>query len=96
MSTQLTKRAIEVNFPDGPSVDLIVGLTRKDAAGLWIPNLHSSSWDASHPERHTELLTAAPKALRVTRARAIRLGEGVEQAADAARPMQLQHRSACA
>jgi len=75
VTTQLTKRAIEVNFPDGPSVDLIVGLTRKEAAGLWIPNLHSSSWDASHPERHTELLTAAPKALRVTRARAIRLAK---------------------
>lgn len=75
VSTRLTKRAIEVRFPDGPSVDLIVGLTRKGAAGLWIPNLKTSSWDASHPERHTELLTANPKSLRATRARAIRLAK---------------------
>lgn len=75
VSTRLTKRAIEVKFPDGPSVDLIVGLTRKNAVGLWIPNLHAGSWDASHPERHTELLTDGPKALRVTRARAIRLAK---------------------
>lgn len=75
VSTRLTKRAIEVTFPDGPSVDLIVGLTRKEADGLWIPNLNSSAWDASHPERHTELLTAEPKSLRVTRARAIRLAK---------------------
>lgn len=75
VATRLTKRAIEVRFPDGPSVDLIVGLTRKDAPGLWIPNLNSGSWDASHPERHTELLTAEPKSLRVTRARAIRLAK---------------------
>ena len=58
VTTRLTKRAIEVRFPDGPSVDLIVGLTRKDAAGLWIPNLRSGAWEASHPERHTELRTA--------------------------------------
>lgn len=75
VSTRLTKRAIEVSLPDGPSVDLIVGLTRKDAVGLFVPNLHSSGWDASHPERHTELLTADPKSLRVTRARSIRLAK---------------------
>jgi hypothetical protein len=73
VSTRLTKRAIAVRFPDGPSVDLIVGLTRKDAKGIWIPNLKARRWDPSHPERHTELLTDDPKSLRVTRARAIRL-----------------------
>lgn len=75
ITTRLTKRAIEVRFPSGPSVDLIVGLTRKAGVGLWIPNLTSRRWDASHPERHTELLTADPKSLRVTRARAIRLAK---------------------
>ncbi|MEZ5182210.1 MAG: hypothetical protein R2702_10105 [Acidimicrobiales bacterium] len=74
VATRLTKRAIEVRFPDGPSVDLIVGLTRKDAPGLWIPNLNSGSWDASIPG-DTELLTAEPKSLRVARARAIRLAK---------------------
>lgn len=73
ITTKLTKRAIEVSFSCGPSVDLIVALTRKDAPGLWIPNLKTAGWDASHPEKHTELLAAEPKALRVTRARAIRL-----------------------
>ena len=77
----MTKRAIQVTFneflPDGadPSVDLIVALTRI-GQGLWIPNTESQGWDASHPEMHTELLTADPAELRRTRARIIRLAKG--------------------
>jgi hypothetical protein len=75
-----TKRAIfvEVNQPLGtgedPTVDFIVGLERQ-GEGLWIPNTEQHRWDPSHPEKHTELLTAEPKSLRVTRARAIRLAK---------------------
>jgi hypothetical protein len=80
ITTRLTKRAIVFTFheelPNGldPSVDLIVGLQRADG-GLWIPNLESDTWDASDPIRHTELLTADPKSLRVTRARIVRLAK---------------------
>jgi hypothetical protein len=76
----VTKRAIfvEANQPLGtgedPTVDFIVGLERR-GAGLWIPNTEQNRWDPSHPEKHTELLTADPKSLRVTRARAIRLAK---------------------
>lgn len=77
----VTKRAILVQFHEplrsgeDPSVDLVMALTRVDQPGLWIPNTQTDQWDASHPERHTELLTADPKALRVVRARAIRLAK---------------------
>jgi len=77
---RLTKRSIKVSFrepmEDGfdPTVDLIVALTRK-AGALWIPNLEQGHWNASDPEYHTMLLTAEPKSLRVTRARAIRLAK---------------------
>ena len=78
---RLTKRAILIRFKEpndddvDPSVDLIVGLTRKDADGIWIPNLDQDRWDASDPEEHTRLLTAKPKDLRVHRARLIRLAK---------------------
>ncbi len=77
----ITKRAILLEFhaplPNGedPTVDLVVGLERRDKPGLWIPNTEKDTWDPSHPEGHTALLTAEPKALRVTRARAIRLAK---------------------
>jgi len=58
-----------------PSVDLVVALTRKDDDGLWIPNRDSHDWDASDPEEHTRMLTAKPKALRVHRARVIRMAK---------------------
>lgn len=79
--SRLIKRAILVKFnqpnADGvdPSVDLVVALNRKDATGLWIPNREYDDWDASDPEEHTRLLTAKPKALRVHRARVIRLAK---------------------
>ncbi len=78
---RLIKRAILIKFnspnSDGldPSVDLVVGLTRKGAEGLWIPNRDTEVWDASHPEEHTRLLTAEPKVLRVHRARVIRMAK---------------------
>lgn len=77
----ITKRAIFITIgeplPGGedPTVDLVVGLQRREAEGLWIPNTEQHRWDASHPEKHTDLLTADPKQLRVTRARAIRLAK---------------------
>lgn len=77
---ELTKRAILIEFyepidDEDPSVDLIVALTRKDEPGLWIPNRERNSWDASHPEKHTELLLGPTVALRVHRARVIRLAK---------------------
>lgn len=84
LKTRISKRAITASFheplfsgddaPD-PSVDLIVALTRKDAEGLWIPNRDTDSWDASHPERHTELLTDPPADVRRMRARTVRLAK---------------------
>lgn len=76
-----TKRAILLEFqeplPNGedPTVDLVVGLERVGTPGLWIPNTERDQWDPSDPEGHTKLLTAQPKSLRVTRARAIRLAK---------------------
>jgi Second Messenger Oligonucleotide or Dinucleotide Synthetase domain len=78
---RLIKRAILVRFKEenengiDPTVDLIVGLTRKDADGIWIPNRNTGSWDASDPKAHTKMLTAEPKDLRVHRARVIRLAK---------------------
>lgn len=79
--SRLTKRAILISFNEpnangvDPSVDLVIGLTRKDADGLWIPNRDADDWDASDPEEHTRLLTAGRKSLRVHRARVIRLAK---------------------
>jgi len=77
----ITKRAIYIEFhaplPGGedPTVDLVVGLTRASGEGLWIPNTEQHRWDPSHPEKHTDLLTAEPQQLRLTRAHAIRLAK---------------------
>lgn len=87
---EIGKRAIVFSFhepidDEDPSVDLIVGLTRLDKPGLWIPNTERDGWDASHPEEHTRLLTAPPKDLRVHRARLVRLAKvAVEQDGDKA------------
>jgi hypothetical protein len=75
-----TKRAILVEFgepidDEDPSVDLIVGLTRKQDDALWIPHLDANRWDPSDPEKHTALLTADPANLRVHRARVLRLAK---------------------
>jgi hypothetical protein len=54
---------------------LVICLTRRDAPGYWIPNRDRGRWDASDPERHTVLMTAPPKDLRVHRARVVRLAK---------------------
>lgn len=75
------KRGLRVFFNDplfdgqDPYVDLVFALTRRDAPGLWIPNLDSNTWDPAHPEKHVELLTAGSKSLRRTRAQVIRLAK---------------------
>lgn len=56
------KRAIYFRFrqplEDGqdPTVDLVIGLNRKDQPGIWIPNLDDDSWDPSNPGKHTDLV----------------------------------------
>lgn len=61
---RVTKRAIYVSFgDDGPTVDLVVALNRKDAPGLWIPHTEGDDWDASDPEKHTELCDTASAAV---------------------------------
>ena len=78
---RVTKRAIKITFnqplADGsdPTVDLIVALTRI-GKGLWIPNIETRNWDASHPEYHTKVLTDEPAGLRRVRAKIIRLAKG--------------------
>ncbi|MEV4092155.1 hypothetical protein [Streptosporangium saharense] len=56
-----------------PTVDMVIALTRKYGEGLWIPNLHTNKWEASHPELHVELFTSGSESLRRTRRRVIRL-----------------------
>lgn len=90
-TTKDMKRAILVDFnqelADGedPTVDLIVGLPRT-AGGLWIPNLTSSRWDPSHPEKHTDLFLGSDsnKRLRTMRARAVRLAKAENKRTDPA------------
>jgi hypothetical protein len=70
--------------PVDPQVDLILGLTRRDGEGLWIPNRRKAGWDASHPERHTELMTKLdPQSLVVHRAHVNRLGKRAVKRDDA-------------
>lgn len=75
------KRGITVRMhaplPSGadPYVDVVVAMNRRDAPGLWIPNLAANSWDASHPQCHVELMMAGSRALRRTRARVVRLAK---------------------
>jgi len=58
-----------------PSVDLIVALTRAEDGGRWIPNTEEECWDASDPEKHTELLFGPTRGERIHRARVIRLAK---------------------
>jgi len=76
-----SRRGVYVTFasPLGdeqdPTVDLIPALTRKDADGLWIPDLDNKCWSASHPQKHTDLFTSGSDDLRALRARATRLAK---------------------
>lgn len=56
-----------------PDVELIIGLERREAAGIWIPNRRNNVWDPAHPERHTQLMTTGTRSLVVHRAHVIRL-----------------------
>jgi hypothetical protein len=57
-----------------PYVDQILGLTRAEGSGLWIPNRRRNGWDPGDPEYHTWLMTERdPLRLRVRRAHVIRL-----------------------
>jgi hypothetical protein len=58
-----------------PYVDVVIAMNRKDAPGLWIPNLQAKRWDASHPQRHVELMNTGSRALRRMRARVVRLAK---------------------
>lgn len=61
--------------PVDPYVDLIVGLALR-GGGLWIPNRRRQGWDRADPEHHTWLMTERDaKALRVHRARLLRLAK---------------------
>jgi hypothetical protein len=81
---RVTKRAITITFNEpllnqDPTVDLIVGLARKDAPGLWIPNTEQKRWDPAHPEEHTRLLVGASKDTKSVFARAVRLAKAWNQ-----------------
>lgn len=58
-----------------PYVDVVVAMNRKEAPGLWIPNLASGRWDPSHPQYHLEMMTSGSRALRRTRARVTRVAK---------------------
>lgn len=58
-----------------PYVDVVVALNRKNASGLWIPNISADRWDPSHPQYHVDLMVAGTMGLRRTRARVVRLAK---------------------
>lgn len=75
-----SKRGPELHFnapieDQDPTVDLVLALNRKEAEGLWIPNLKTHEWDASHPEKHVELLNGDSESFRSIRRRVIRLAK---------------------
>ncbi|QIT13058.1 hypothetical protein [Clavibacter michiganensis] len=58
-----------------PTVDLVLALTRKDGAGIWIPNLSDDTWDASDPEKHASLFNSGLAGFRSTRRKITRLAK---------------------
>ena len=54
-----------------PTVDMVLALTRRNGAGLWIPNLRTNRWEASHPERHVELFTSVSGSVKLLVARTV-------------------------
>ncbi|GEB64641.1 hypothetical protein SAT01_20890 [Sinomonas atrocyanea] len=72
------KRSLLVRFRDPVApgrpdftADVIVALDNPGGAGLYIPRF--DSWDRSHPEKHTELISIANKATQARFARTVRL-----------------------
>jgi hypothetical protein len=75
-----SKRGPKITFGEpieeqNPTVDLVVALTRREGAGLWIPNLKRNTWEPSHPEDHARLLNDGSSALRATRRAVTRLSK---------------------
>lgn len=64
----------KINDQD-PTVDLVLALTRKEGDGIWIPNLDTGKWDASHPEKHAELFNSGLAGFRSTRRKVTRLAK---------------------
>ena len=75
------KRGLTVRFHEtvigdqDPFVDLVVAMERKDAPGLWIPNLDADRWDPSDPEKHVALVVAKPADVSRVRGQVTRLGK---------------------
>lgn len=72
------KRSILVRFRDPVApgrpdftADVIVAIDNPHGAGLYIPRFES--WDRSHPEKHTDLITAANRMTDACFARVVRL-----------------------
>lgn len=72
------KRSILVRFRDPVApgrpdftVDVIIAIDNKSGSGLYIPRF--DSWDRSHPEKHTELITTANNVTDACFARVVRL-----------------------
>jgi hypothetical protein len=62
--------------PVDPFVELIVGLERRDAPGIWIPNRREQGWDPADPQHHTYLMTKKdPRDLSIHRAQMVRFGK---------------------
>lgn len=58
-----------------PTVDLVVAMNRREAKGLWIPNLELDRWEPSDPEGHVALLNGGLPAFRSTRRKVTRLAK---------------------
>lgn len=75
-----TKRGPKVYFGQplnnqNPTVDLVLALTRKEGAGLWIPNLNTGRWEPSDPEKHISLLETGTPSHKSIRRKVIRLAK---------------------
>jgi hypothetical protein len=92
-------RALKFDFHDpvdfdslgevDPSVDLILGLERRDRPGVWIPNRRREGWDPAHPQQHTHLMTHhGGNELVVHRAHVVRLSKRAIKRDAASQPVQ--------
>jgi hypothetical protein len=80
-SIHMSKRGPEVHFGDpfssgeDPTVDMVVAMSRKEGAGIWIPNLETGKWEASDPEGHIDLFNSGGSGFRSTRRKIMRLAK---------------------
>ena len=75
-----SKRGPKVHFHEeeegqDPTVDLVIAMNRKEGTGIWIPDLRSTTWEASDPEHHVQLLNDGTPHFRSTRRIIIRLAK---------------------